>query len=146
MKYLFLLATLLLLIQSTTAQVPRQPVWPDSLSSVLPTPPATPDTIAALHRLFAAKRKKLKIILLGTAAAEVAGQVITSSTVQSGSIIDDRAISQFFVAVLAVPVVLAEVLFYSQYNQAHEHRAMDKFQSHQLPPHLKRQLKAKYFH
>lgn len=107
---------------------------------------AAPDTVAALHRLFAAKRKKLVPIVAGTLAADVAGIAIIGSTVESGGFVDGRVIGQALTGILGVVAVGAEVLFYATvYGKKKEARAVAAFEAHQLPCHLKRQLKAKYF-
>jgi hypothetical protein len=107
---------------------------------------AAPDTVAALHRLFAAKRKKLLPIVVGTVAADVAGVIIIGSTVDSGGFIDGRILGQALTGILGVVVVGTEVLFYTSiYSKKKEQRAVTAFEAHQLPRDLKRQLKAKYF-
>lgn len=146
MKHVILLIYLLVASNLASAQAPHSVARSDSLAPAVAAAPAVPDTVAALHRLFAAKRRKLAFILIGTATAELVGQTVVGTTVPGGGIIDDRAITQFAVALLTVPVVVAEVLFYAQYNQKHEARAVEDFQLHRLPRHLRRQLKAKYFH
>jgi hypothetical protein len=143
MRIGLLLALLLLLASPTFAQGSAA-----ALASPVAAPAvtATPDTLAALHRLFAAKRKKLMPIVAGTLVADVAGVVIIGSTVDSGGYVDGRAIGQAFTVILGVVVVGAEVLFYtSAYGKTKEQRAVAAFEAHRLPRHLKRQLKARYF-
>jgi hypothetical protein len=107
---------------------------------------AAPDTVAALHRLFAAKRKKLVPIVGGTIVADVAGIAIIGATVESGGLIDGRVVGQALTGILGVVMVGTEVLFYTAiYGKRKEQRAVAAFEAHQLPRHLKRQLKAKYF-
>lgn len=147
MRLLLLLLALLATCPGAQAQlVPA--ATPTRLNpSVAPAPvAAAPDTAAALHRLFAAKRKKLLFVVLGTVAAELAGQAVIGATVHGGTgIINERDADHFLLALVAVPVVIAEGLFYAQYNRKHEQRAIDSFQAHRLPRHLARQLKARYF-
>lgn len=112
----------------------------------LASPPAAPDTVAALHRLFAAKRKKLLPIVAGTVAADAAGVAIIGATVEGGGFIDGRIVGQVLTVGAGVAVVAAEVLFYTTvYSKRKEQRAIAAFEAHQLPRHLRRQLKAKYF-
>lgn len=107
---------------------------------------SAPDTVAALHRLFAAKRKKLLPIVAGTTVADVAGIAIIGATVESGGLIDGRVVGQALTGILGVVAVGTEVLFYTSiYSKKKEQRAVDALEAHQLPRHLKRQLKAKYF-
>jgi peptidoglycan/LPS O-acetylase OafA/YrhL len=135
----FLLLALLLLGSARIAQAQQVPPTPYTAAQA-------PDTVAALHRLFAAKRKKLLPIVAGTVAASTAGVVIVGSTVDSGGFIDDRAVGQALSVIVGVAAVSAEVLFYSiAYGKTKEQRAVAAFEAHQLPRHLKRQLKAKYF-
>jgi hypothetical protein len=135
----FLLLALLLLGSSLVAQAQQVPVAPYAAAEA-------PDTVAALHRLFAAKRKKLLPIVAGTVAADVAGVIIIGSTVDSGGFIDGRVVGQALTGILGVIVVGAEVLFYTSiYSRKKEQRAVTAFEAHQLPRDLKRQLKAKYF-
>jgi len=135
----FLLAAGPLLAQNTPAIA-----LPALLAAA--SPAGVPDTAAAIHRLFAAKRKKLLFILLGTVTAEVAGQAVIGATVHGGTgVINERDADHFLAALVAVPVVIAEGLFYAQYNRKHEQQALAEQQAHQLPKHLRRQLKARYF-
>jgi hypothetical protein len=102
--------------------------------------------VAALHWLFAAKRKKLLPIVAGTVAADVAGVAIIGATVEGGGFIDGRVVGQALTVIAGVAVVAAEVLFYSTaYGKKKEQRAVAAFEAHQLPRHLRRQLKARYF-
>jgi hypothetical protein len=111
-----------------------------------PVAVAAPDTVAALHRLFAAKRKKLVPIVAGTLVADAAGIIIIGATVDGGGLIDGRVLGQAMTGILGVIAVGTEVLFYTSiYSKKKEQRAIDAFEAHQLPRHLKRQLKAKYF-
>jgi hypothetical protein len=108
---------------------------------------AAPDTVAALHRLFAAKRKKLVPIVAGTLVADATGIIIIGATVDGGGLIDGRVLGQAMTGILGVIAVGTEVLFYTSiYSKKKEQRAIDAFKTHQLPRHLKRQLKAKYFY
>jgi hypothetical protein len=105
-----------------------------------------PDTVAALHHLFAAKRRKLLPIVGGTAAASAAGIALIGATVEGGGQHDGRVVGQGLVGILGVLTVGTEVLFYStSYGMKAEQRAVAAFAARQLPRHLRRQLKAKYF-
>ena len=145
MKYLFLL--LLLCSGATKAQTPYLVTKLASLPPPLAATPAVPpDTVAALHRLFAAKRRKLLPIVGGTAAAGAAGIALIGATVEGGGQHDGRVVGQGLVGILGVLIVGTEVLFYStSYSKDKEQRAVAAFAVHQLPHHLQRQLKAKYF-
>jgi hypothetical protein len=102
--------------------------------------------VAALHRLFAAKRRKLVPIVAGTIVADAAGIALIGATVDSGGYVDGRVIGQAFTGIVGLVVVGAELLFYtSTYGTKKEQRAVAAFEAHQLPRHLKRQLKARYF-
>jgi peptidoglycan/LPS O-acetylase OafA/YrhL len=144
MKHLFFLVALLLASRLGSAQTLGSAARPDTLAMG----PATPalDTVAALHRLFAAKRKKRLPIVAGTIAADALGIAVVGATVDSGGWVDDRALGQALVGVLGVIMVGTEVLFYTAaYSRKKEERAVAAYEAHQLPRHLKRQLKARYF-
>lgn len=107
---------------------------------------AAPDTLAAIHRLYAAKRKKLLPIVTGTVAADVVGIALIGATVDGGGYVDGRVIGQGLTGLLGLVVVGTEVLFYtSVYGKQREARAVAAFEAHQLPRHLRRQLKPRYF-
>ena len=151
MKPLLLFVGLLLVGSPGAAQispVAAPAALPTSAPSSAPSRlrPAALDTVAALHRLFAAKRKKLVPIVAGTLAADVAGIAIIGATVEGGGYLDGRVIGQALTGILGVATVSAEVLFYTTvYGKKKEARAVAALEAHQLPRHLKRQLKAKYF-
>ena len=143
MKPLLLLVALLLASGPAAAQ---------ALLPAAPLPAATgptvsaPDTVAALHRLYAAKRRKLLPIVAGTVAADAIGIAVVGATVQNRGLLDGRDILQGLVGALGVIAVGTEVLFYTgSYGRKKEERAVAAYQAHQLPRHLKRQLKARYF-
>jgi hypothetical protein len=138
MKPLLLIAGLLLAAGPATAQA--APV-----STLAALPAAAPDTVAALHRLFVAKRKKLLPIVAGTVAADAVVLGVVSATTPNGGFIDERVVGQVLTVVVGGAVVLAEVLFYQQYSPKKEQRAIAAFEAHRLPRHLKRQLKGRYF-
>jgi hypothetical protein len=135
----------LLLLAGILSASPSQ-TQAQQLAPATPVAAASPDTVAALHRLYAAKRKKLLPIVAGTVAADVAGVVIIGSMVDSGGLIDGRVLGQAVTGILGIVAVGTEILFYTSiYSKKKEQRAVAAFEAHQLPRHLKRQLKAKYF-
>jgi len=141
MKCIFLL--LALCSTAAPAQTFRPVTTPPPLAAA---PAVPPDTVAALHRLFAAKRRKLLPVVAGTAAASAAGITLIGATVEGGGQHDGRVVGQGLVGVLGLLTVGTEVLFYStSYGKDKEQRAVAAFAAHQLPHHLQRQLKAKYF-
>ena len=140
MKSIFLL--LALCSTAAAAQTTRPVIMPAPLAA----PAVPPDTVAALHRLFAAKRRKLLPIVAGTAVASAAGIALIGATVEGGGQHDGRVAGQGLVGILGILTVGTEVLFYStSYSKDKEQRAVAAFAAHQLPQHLRRQLKAKYF-
>jgi hypothetical protein len=142
MKYVFFLAGLLLASRPGLAQ----PVSAVARPATLAAGPTAPDTVAALHRLYAAKRRKVLPIVAGTVAADALGIAVVGATVQNRGLLDGRDILQGLVGALGVIAVGTEALFYtSSYSRKKEERAIAAYQAHQLPRHLKRQLKARYF-
>lgn len=127
----FLLALLLLLAPgAAVAQAPPAATRPDSL----PAAPAAPDTAAAIHRLFAARRARSYII---TGLLVVPGVV--------GFLVDGNSIGTAAYPIAAAPYELANLICHRRYRRKAEARAVLAFQAHQLSPKIRRKLKPKYF-
>ncbi|MGI4759840.1 MAG: hypothetical protein ACRYF0_03980 [Janthinobacterium lividum] len=156
MKALLLLASLLLTGGSVAAQT--APVAASAgLTAAAPTARlAAPDTLAALHRLFATKRQRQGYIVGGTVVAAVgtAGLVVANRPAESGSsnggefgVVAPNNLDLAMVGVVAVPVVLAEALLLGGWGHKYEQRVIATWQQqHQLPRSVRRQLKPSYFH
>ena len=155
MKPLLLFAGLLLVGGPGAAQSS-----PGAAPAVLPTiapslRPAAPDTVTALHRLFAAKRRRQGYIVGGTAGAAVgaAGLVVAGRPTEPSSsnggglgVIAPNNLDLAMVGIVAVPVVLAEALLLGGWGHKYEQRVIATWQQqHQLPRAVKRRLKPRYF-
>jgi len=112
---------------------------PDSLA-------ARSDTAAALHRLFVAKRHIRTAVVLGTGGGFLLAGAVGNIFGQEnyGSYGGDE-VRIFNLAVLAVPVLGAELLVFGEYSRRHERLATEDLRAHRLSPHLKRILAPKYF-
>ena len=157
MRFLLVFIVLWLGSRPVFAQT-QAPRPPDSLATAGVAAPA-PDTLAAIHRLFAAKRKALRYVIGGTALAAGVGALIalaapTDPPVHSGGgfgiltggySADDNALAAIVICVVSVPVMLTEVLFCGGWGRRSERRTVVYFYAHQLPPYMKRKLKLKYF-
>lgn len=132
---------------------------PDSLAAAPPVH-SSGDTLRALHRLFAGRRQRRDYLLVGTMLTTAAGVGIAGSAPgpapsQAGSgftvgpfdgdIIDERKLSMVVIGLFGTAVVASEVLFFHQYSQKREQRAVAAFQAHRLPESLRRKLKPRYF-
>ncbi len=140
MKYLILLAALLLACGPATAQTPRGATPPNSLTSPLAAAPAGPDTVAAIHRLFAAKRTRGRIItgVLAAGALSAAFSIADDGWFSRGDYI-------ILYSLLASPFVVGNLLYHASYSKKREARAQADFEAHRLSPGLKRRLKPRYF-
>ena len=147
MKYFFLLAALLLAGGPAAAQTPRGATPPDSLTSSLAAAPAVPDTVAAIHRLFAAKRKRGTLVVAGTAAAILTGASLVAS--QSPDALFSQAdrvkMAGLFVVLPGILIIAVELIFTSDFSRQSEAQVVEEFRTHKLPRYLKRRLKPKYF-
>ena len=122
----------------------------DSLSAArsvaqVAAPPAggAPDTVAALHRLFADKRSMRTKVVLATLGVDA---LLAGITVASGGNGAYSGIVALAYVVLVIPIVVPELLFYGQYTRRQERLATQDFQVHRrLKPDLKRKLTARYF-
>jgi hypothetical protein len=145
MKYLFLVIAMLLATQSAVAQPLSQPSRPASLAASLPTPLAAPDTVAALHRLFAAKRKRNSHFFIGTLGVAALGGVVVGTAPSTWAGLDQAVLGIAIIALVGLPAMVAEVVIALDYNKKSEQQAIESFQARKLPRYLKRKMKAKYF-
>jgi hypothetical protein len=135
-----LLFTLLLLTSSAFAQgspaaVPISPV------KVAATTTA-PDTLAALHRLFAARRVRRNTIAGFTLVGAAVGTAISPTGKNDFFSTGDYA---KLYGVAAVSIIAIDLLFGDDYSRKNEQRAIAAFQERRLSPRLQRRLKASYF-
>jgi hypothetical protein len=154
MRYLLLLLILLLAASSAEAQRIPTPVLRDSLPALQPVP----DTAAAIHRLFAAKRKR-QVIVGGTTFGVAVGAVVATSNQQpsggggggfgiltnTGPILDGPGMAVLAVGVIMFPVVLLEAVIFGGWSKKQEQLTIDGWQQHKESQFLKRRLKSKYF-
>ena len=117
--------------------------------------------MAAIHRLFAAKRKRQVIIsgaTFGAAVGAVAVVVATSNQqpsggggggfgilTTSGPILDNQAVAVVGIGIIMVPVVLIEAILFGGWNKKQEQQTIEAWQQHKEARFLKRKLKPKYF-
>jgi len=130
MRYFFLLLALLLAAGPAVAQNPVAAAQPDSLVAAQ----AAPDTAAAIHRLFAARRARSYIIT---------GLVVIPGAI--GLLVDGNSIGTAVYPIVAAPYELANLICHRRYRKKAEARALLAFQAHQLSPKIRRKLKPKYF-
>jgi hypothetical protein len=154
MKNLLLLIVLLLVSIPSAAQ-DSTAAHPDSL----PTAQTAPDTAAAIHRLFAAKRRRQVTVGVATVGAAVGALAIVSLSTQqsgrsggsgygsllSGPIIDEQALAALAVGVITVPVMLGELVLFGGWSKKKEKRVLEDWEQHRLARFFKRRLKPKYF-
>lgn len=103
-------------------------------------PVAVPDTAAALHRLFGAKRRQLRILLPLTVAVGVG--LIPVVATQPASAGNSGAI---LLGTTTLVVTAGEVAVLKKYSQKHEALALLALKAHHLPAALRQELKAEYF-
>jgi hypothetical protein len=151
---LLLLLLLLTISGQVIGQEMRPATQPDPAIAAQAMAPNA-DTVAAIHRLFAAKRKVLVPVVGGTVLVAVAGAVVALSAPRPssggsgygslGPALDSNAIAATGIGILSVPVVLLEVLCFGGWGQKHEQQAVEAWQQHRLPSYITRRLKARYF-
>ena len=138
MKRLLLPALLLAAHLSASAQT--------SLPAAQPRTSA--DTVAAVQRLFKARRKACSWLVGGTAAAAGAGALVALAqpTPDGGpGLIDGRPILATTFLVGSLPLIGIELLTFSGWGHRAEQKAVAAAQAHQLPRALRRKLKPAYF-
>lgn len=121
--------------------------------ALAPAPAA--DTVAAIHRLFAARRKTCTYVVGGTFALMVGTGVVTGLDQPApqtsggfsfgGPVWDDQSIMLLGIGVVGAAVVGLELLTIGGWGQREEARMVAAFDEHRLPRHIKRRLKPSYF-
>ncbi|MGI4870954.1 MAG: hypothetical protein ACRYFX_07225 [Janthinobacterium lividum] len=160
MRYLLLL---LALVSGplASAQTPGSRPWPDSLAAAS----ASPDTVAAIHRLFKGRRHRRNIIAgslgmglligaMGTASEKqysgysghysIFGGMGGSSSTTVGNEAEPSVI-WLLLTIPAGPLIAADYLIYARYSRQKETEAVAAFTDHRLPAKLRRKLKPRYF-
>jgi peptidoglycan/LPS O-acetylase OafA/YrhL len=139
---------LLLLLLTITSQVlgqgMRPATQPDSAVAVQAMAPNV-DTVAAIHRLFAAKRKRTLHFAIGTVGVAGIGVVLIGTASSGWDGLGQAVLGATLVALVALPAVVAEAVTAADYNKKSERRTVEEFHAHKLPRYLKRKLKPKYF-
>ena len=101
---------------------------------------AARDTAVALHRLFAAKRRMLRILLPLTAAVGV-GLVPVAATQPASS----GSAGAVLLGTTTLVLAAGEVAVLRKYSRKHEARALLALKEHRLPAPQRQELKAEYF-
>ena len=138
--FLFILLLCALLLGSRTPARAQAAALPatyraDSLA-------AATDTAAALHRLFAAKRRLRTVLVGGTVVA----YLVAVNTGGNYGTYNGEFVRTILYTPPALAVVLGEVLFYGRYSRYRETRALSEWEQHRLAPETRRHLRPRYFH
>ncbi|GAA4504179.1 hypothetical protein GCM10023172_30050 [Hymenobacter ginsengisoli] len=136
----FISVALLLGTCPVSAQVLRPIARPDSLTVPLATSPAAPDTVAALHRLFAARRLSMRIAtpFLATVGAGLLGV----GTQPQNPINNLTGLVAGSALGIAIAVSFTSVM---KYSKKHEAEALKSFEDKKLAAALRRELRPAYF-
>ncbi len=158
MQRYFLLLVLLLAGSPTFAQTELPIAQPNSPTSVLPPQPAS-DTLAAIHKLFAKRRRQQTFGALGIVVATAVSIATLNSSTQPSSgqgggaygitapspTNDGLGIDGLGIGIISIPVLAGELFYFDGYNRKHEQQAKNDFKAHRLSKALKRKLKPKFF-
>jgi hypothetical protein len=140
----FLLLLLLLTISGQVlGQGMRLATQPDSAVAAKAMAPNA-DTVAAIHRLFAAKRTRTLRFAIGTVSVAAIGGVLIGAASSGWDGLGQVALGATLIT-LVLPVVVVEAVTAADYNKKSERRTVEEFHAHKLPRYLKRKLKPKYF-
>lgn len=105
---------------------------------------AAPDTVAALHRLFAAKRKRQGYATGATALVAV-GTLIAINGNQPVRGPGNSDLAAAFGALITLPLIPVVAIGFGGWSARYERQVVEEWRQHRLPRHIKRTLKAKYF-
>jgi hypothetical protein len=141
---LLLLLLLLIISGQVLGQKMRPVTQPDSAVAAQAMAPNA-DTVAAIHRLFAAKRKRTLHFAIGTVGIAAIGGILIGTAPSGWDGLGQAVLGATLVALVALPAVVAEAVTAASYNKKSERRTVEEFHAHKLPRYLKRKLKPKYF-
>lgn len=140
MRYLSLFVALLLAGSSLAAHA--QP----AATPLVATPPSasTPDTVAAIHRLFVAKRHQSALVISSTVGVGLLSLVVAENTRHSYTI-DATPVIATGISLLSIPATFVEIVHYQQFTRRKEQRAIAAFEAHKLPEKIRLRLQPTYF-
>jgi hypothetical protein len=105
------------------------------------------DTVAALHKLFVAKRHVRTPVTLGTVGAfALAAELGDIFGQENYGGYGGNEVRIFQLTLLAIPVLSFELLYFGHYSRRNERRAIRQFEAHKLSPSIRRHLTPAYFH
>ncbi|TFZ67686.1 hypothetical protein E4631_06830 [Hymenobacter sp. UV11] len=107
------------------------------------TASVAPDTVAALHRLFAAKRKRKLFVIAVTIVAGGAGLAISGNLSGEG-IASPRAMAQGLIPIISIPVIGEQGIVYTLSHKK-EAQVIELWRVHRLPERIKAELTPDYF-
>ena len=103
---------------------------------------SAPDTVAAIHRLFAARRQRRNFIAVGAVGGALVGTAAASNHYDRFFTTADYGKLYGLGALLIVAVDFVATM---DYSRREERLAISDFEAQRLSPRLKRRLKARYF-
>lgn len=145
------LLTLLLLLL-TMAPAYAQLATTPTPATVAPAP----DTVVALHRLFASRRARRNLIATGLGAGVVVAALTTATTANDhygsrgyGNLSTGPQFQGtdwlLLYALPAAPLIALDLAVYATYSHKNEKQAITDFRAHHLSKKLRRKLKSRYF-
>jgi hypothetical protein len=140
---LLLLLLLLMISGQVIGQEMRPATQPDSTVAAQAMAPNA-DTVAAIHRLFAAKRTRTLRFAIGTLGFAAISGVLIGTASPGWDGLGQVALGATLIT-LGLPAVVVEAVTAAGYNKKSERRTVGEFQAHKLPRYMKRKLKPKYF-
>ena len=150
MRHILLVICLLAACVAARAQTTPavDPPWVPDTTRLRPEAPITPDTAAALHRLFAAKRGMRAAIVVGTVLVGGVAFVINvttgSKSTTLGATLADLGQKVGIVSLTSV-AVLVELVAENKYSRSREQLAIESWRRHQLAPDIRQRLTPPYF-
>lgn len=104
---------------------------------------AATDTVGALHRLYAARRQRGRLIAGGFVLVTALGIGIDQNQDHPREF--QGLVNVATVVFVVIPVLAANFFYHAQYSHKKERRAIAAFEAHQLPAPIKARLLEKFF-
>ena len=150
---LFLLSAGLLLGSGLAATQAAPVAGAASGPVAAPSPgPAAPDTGAAIHRLFVAKRRRQNYVagattlaVVGTMVALVSSRPAQPAGKNGAATTGVSDLGLAFAACVTVPLIPIAAIGFGGWGPKYERQVLAEWQQHRLPRRIRRALKAKYF-
>lgn len=125
---------------------PAGPATDSLLAGLAAAPAPPPDSVAALHRLFARRRHNGHVSLgVGGGLLAASGIAVAIGANTGGSAGLAPFVFGILGGVFVTPIAVRGAVLSLTYTEGRERRLVQAWQQHRLPRHVRRKLRPEYF-